>query len=344
LTSAGLASLKSWFRSSARSYPWDTEDSYAVWISEIMLQQTVVTAVVAPYQRWMARWPDLASLAAAREDEVLRAWEGLGYPSRARNIHKTARILVERGASVLPDDEAALLALPGIGAYTAAAVLSFAYHRPVLTLDANLKRVFQRLDALPEWTPVMETRWRSLWPGLVGQGSREANQAVMQLGQLVCRAKNPACGDCPLAAECRARAEGLTTAIPAPKERVVIDRATTVVFWHRAGFRGEAWWLARPSSGRFSDLWLAPPVDAPGELPYAARRLSSRVHTYTKYRDRLTPYAAPWRESGDPPLPQGWTGRWATAAEACDLGMVSVYRRMFDEARQPALGNEAAEP
>ena len=296
-----------------------------------MLQQTVVTAVVGPYTAWMARWPDLASLVAAGEDEVLRAWEGLGYPSRARNIHKTAAILTERGVSDLPDDETLLLALPGIGAYTAAAVLSFAYHRPVLTLDANLKRVFQRLDASAEWTSEIETRWRALWPSLVGEGSREANQAVMQLGQLVCRAKNPGCAECPLARECRARAEGLTAAIPVPKVRAVIEKTTTVLFWRR----GDVWWLARPVSGRFSNLWLVLPVE---RVPDTARQLSGRVHSYTKYRDRLTPYVAQWEGAGDPPLSEGWTGRWVSATEAAALGMVSVYRRILEEAmEQPTL-------
>jgi A/G-specific adenine glycosylase len=338
MTAAGLEALRRWFRTEARAYPWtETTDPYAIWISEIMLQQTVVTAVVAPYTAWMARWPDLASLAEASEEQVLRAWEGLGYPSRARNIHQTARVLVARGETTLPDDEERLLALPGIGAYTSAALLSFAFHRPVLTLDANLKRVFQRLDAEPDWTPTLETRWRSLWPALVGGASREANQAVMQLGQLVCRAKNPACSGCALADECQARERGLADAIPTVRRRAVVEKETAVVFWHR----GELWWLARPTEGRFSTLWLAPPLTVPLG---AEHRLSGRVHTYTKFRDHLTPYAAPWREPGPPPVPAGWMGRWVTIAEARDLGMVSAYRRIFDEARQPALGDEVAEP
>jgi A/G-specific adenine glycosylase len=304
-----------------------------VWISEIMLQQTVVTAVVAPYQAWMARWPDLASLARADEAEVLRAWEGLGYASRGKNLYRTAQLLVSQGKTTLPDEEAPLRSLPGIGDYTASAILSFAFHRPTLTLDANLKRVFQRLDAEPEWTPVVETRWRQHWAGLVdGASSRESNQAVMQLGQRVCRPKNPGCGNCPLAPGCRARAGGLTDRIPAPKERTVTEKATSVVFWERPGAAPE-YWLARPLAGRFSNLWLAPP----GEPRTGARRLSGRVHTYTKYRDRLSPWVAPWEEPGDPPLPGGWIGRWVTLAAARDLGMVSVYRKILDEITEGAL-------
>lgn len=342
LTSEGLSRVRRWFQTEARVYPWsETEDPYAIWISEVMLQQTVVTAAVAPFRTWMARWPDLASLAAAREEEVLRAWEGLGYASRARNLHRAARELASQGRATLPDSEALLRALPGIGEYTAAAILSFAFHRPTLTLDANLKRVFQRLDEAPNWSHTLETRWRRLWEALVdATTSRESNQAVMQLGQRVCRAQGPLCGVCPLAPGCRARAAGLCASIPAPKIRTIIEKATTAVLWYRrldAGHR--QWWLAHPTSGRFSNHWLAPDLhpaggwqDRPGAHP-----LTPRTHTYTKYRDRVTPWVAPWSDPGDPPLPAGWTGRWVLPAEAGSLGMVSVYRKILDEALKLTL-------
>jgi A/G-specific adenine glycosylase len=329
LTAAALAQARAWFETGARSYPWSAaDDPYAIWISEVMLQQTVVTAAVAPYLAWMARWPDLASLAAAGEDEVLRAWEGLGYASRARNLHRAARELVGCGRTTLPDDEAELRALPGVGEYTAAALLSFAFHRPALTLDANLKRVFQRLGGDPAWTPAVEAGWRSRWAALVdGPVSRASNLAVMQLGQRVCRAKAPACGSCPLAEVCTARREGTVGQIPEPKTRSVTEKSTTTVFWHRGG----QWWLAKPDAGRFSNLWLAPP--APMVWPEEGRRsLPARVHTYTRYRDLVTPFAAPWTLAEDPPLPPGWTGRWSSAAEAKSLGMVSTYRRILEDA------------
>lgn len=334
LTPSSLLRVREWFRAEARPYPWSvTDDPYAVWISEIMLQQTVVTAAVVPFKLWMDRWPDLASLAAAAEDQVLRAWEGLGYASRAKNLHRAAQVLVGQGRRTLPDSEPELRALPGVGEYTAAAVLSFAFHRPALTLDANLKRVFQRLDGAPVWTPELETRWRTLWATLVdGPSSRESNQAVMQLGQRVCRSKSPLCGLCPLAEACRSHHEGTTSLVPEPKVRTILEKATTVVFWYRD--EPLAWWLARPAAGRFSNLWLVPP----GEPPGGALPLTGRVHTYTKYRDRLAPFAALWSREGDPTLPEGWTGRWATPDEARLLGMVSTYRKILDEAQSPNLG------
>ena len=331
---------RAWFEAQARPYPWSaTDDPYAIWISEVMLQQTVVTAAVAPFRSWMARWPDLASLAGAGEDEVLRAWEGLGYASRARNLHRAARVLVNQGRTSLPDDEAELRALPGVGEYTASAVLSFAFHRPALTLDANLKRVFQRLDGEPVWTPSVEARWRNLWASLVdGPTSRVSNQAVMQLGQRVCRAKAPQCASCPFAGVCTARRDAATDRIPEPKARLITGKATTVVFWHREGL----WWLARPDAGRFSNLWLAPPV--PEGWPDGTARpqpLTARVHTYTRYRDQVTPFAAEWTRSSDPPLPPGWAGRWASVTEARSLGMVSTYRRILEEALSPSFDHSS---
>lgn len=332
LTAEGLEAVRVWFRAEARDYPWSaTEDPYAIWISEVMLQQTVVTAAVAPYTAWMARWPDVPTLARAHEEEVLRAWEGLGYASRARNLHRAARVLADQGMNNLPGDENALRALPGVGEYTTAAVLSFAFHQPTLTLDANLKRVFQRLGGLPDWRHQDEAVWRRRWAELVGTTSREANQAVMQLGQRVCRPRNPLCGACPLAEGCRARADGTTASIPAGKARVVIDKATTVVFWYREPGEGDRlWYLARPLKGRFSNLWLVAP--GAGLELVGVQALSSRVHTYTKYRDRLTSWVARWDGAADPPLPEGWVGRWVTAEQAHGLGMVSTYRRLLDEA------------
>lgn len=332
LTPASLERVRHWFRNEARRFPWsDTDDPYAVWISEVMLQQTVVSAAIAPYRTWMARWPDVASLAAADEGDVLRAWEGLGYASRARNLHRAAQVLAARGENTLPDSDEALRALPGVGEYTAAAIRSFAFHQSALTLDANLKRVFQRLDAQPRWTPPLEARWRQLWQARVdGPASRESNQAIMQLGQKVCRARSPLCGVCLLAEECEARRQGLTATIPEPKARTVVEKATSVVFW----FQGDRWWLAKPLSGRFSNLWLAPPADA---ATPEGRGLTRRMHTYTKYRDALSPRAVPWAGPGDPPVPDGWTGQWVTADEARSLGMVSTYRRILDEALSPRL-------
>jgi len=304
-----------------------------------MLQQTVVGAAVGPFQAWMERWPTVKSLAEASEDEVLRAWEGLGYASRAKNLSRAARALISQGLTALPSDEDELRKLPGVGEYTAAAIASFAFDQPALTLDANLKRVFQRVDAQAEWSPALEQRWRNLWAERVdGSASRETNQAVMQLGQQICRAKNPLCNGCALRTECRAHALGLTETIPAKRARLVVERQTVVVFWNRNC--GALWWLARPDKGRFSNLWMVPP----GAPPKDAVPLTGRVHTYTKYRDRLTSWSSPWNEKDDPPLPAGWTGRWVDRESLGQVGMISVYRRLLEEALAADLGWNAICP
>ena len=337
LTPEALGRTRLWFRAEARAYPWTvTDDPYAIWISEVMLQQTVVTAAVVPFSAWMERWPDLASLANADEQAVLRAWEGLGYASRAKNLHRAARQLVSQGRTTLPHSEEELRSLPGVGEYTASAILSFAFHKPALTLDANLKRVFQRLEAEPVWTPGIESRWRSSWSALVdGPSSRESNQALMQLGQRVCRAKAPLCARCPLAEFCRALSEDLVDSIPEIRTKVIVEKSTSVVFWHRS--ETDEWWLVRPGHGRFSNLWMAPPLESSAVLSTEFRRLTGRIHTYTKYRDRLTPWTAPWAPVADPPLPADWSGRWANHAEAQTLGMVSAYRKILDEAMELTL-------
>jgi len=341
LTSEPLGAARAWFRAHARVFPWTaTHDPYAIWISEIMLQQTVVSAGIAPYERWMARWPDLPSLAAADESDVLAAWEGLGYASRARNLHRAARQVVAGGGTTLPSTYDQLRELPGIGDYTASALLAFAFGQPALTLDANLKRIFQRLGATHRWTKEAEAAWRASWAALVeGPSSREANQALMQLGQLVCTSRKPSCEVCPLSFVCVANRRGLQAEIPEPVVRTTTELQTNVAVVRRGAGVGLQFWLARPLTGRFSTLWLFPPlgsVEVRGLVPVGP--LTARVHTYTRYKDLLSPTlfqlpgaAAPTLPTSGP-LPAGWAGQWMTPAEAKLVGLVSVYRKILDEA------------
>lgn len=319
--------LIEWFRSQARIFPWSqTRDPYAIWISEIMLQQTVVTAAVDHFVRWMARWPNLPALAQAGEEEVLRQWEGLGYYSRGRNLLKAARLLASQGQTVLPADYDSLRRLPGLGDYTASAILSFAWDKPYLTLDANLKRVFQRFWAAAEWDKTLEARARD-WAqtAFAGASSREVNLGLMQLGQQICQARTPQCRHCPLADGCQAFRLNLTAAIPAPKLRTSQEVFTSPLVQVYAGQVR----LARPASGRFSDLWLFPPLEAlPRDLTPLA--LAPRLHTYTKFKDRLTPVLV---DSPVPlPLKAGWIERWVGFDQAETLAMPAVYRKIWQEA------------
>ncbi|MCW5558222.1 MAG: A/G-specific adenine glycosylase, partial [Verrucomicrobiae bacterium] len=213
------AALIPWFRARARDLPWRrTRDPYAIWVSEIMLQQTQVRTVIPYWERWMQALPDVAALARTPEDRVLKLWEGLGYYSRARNLQKAARLLVERGG-VFPDSVEGLLELPGIGRYTAGAIASIAFHRPEPILDGNVIRVLTRLFALGG-DPKSSRLNARLW-GLAEQLVRAAeasahapgacsalNQGLMELGALICSPREPHCAECPVASHCRAHALG----------------------------------------------------------------------------------------------------------------------------------------
>lgn len=200
--------VSAWFAGCARDLPWRSPGTtpWGVLVSEIMLQQTPAARVAGPWTAWLERWPTPAALAVAETGDVLRAWGSLGYPRRALRLQRCAVTIVEDHAGNVPNDEAALLALPGIGSYTAAAVLAFAYGRRSLVLDVNIRRVLARLDGGVEHPTRIETaaERRRAWQW-VPEGDREAatwSAAAMELGATICTARNPRCGDCPVSQHC----------------------------------------------------------------------------------------------------------------------------------------------
>lgn len=214
-------SLLAWYRRHRRALPWRARrDPYRVWIAEIMLQQTRIAAVLPYYERFLKNFPDVASLAGARQPEVLRLWSGLGYYSRARNLHAAAREIVTHHAGEFPRTLDAALALPGIGRYTAAAVLSIAYDVPLAVVDGNVARVLARIFAI-RGDLRAPRRWRRIASIsdqiLAHSAPGDWNQALMELGETTCTPQNPRCADCPAARHCRARARNLTGKIPAPR-------------------------------------------------------------------------------------------------------------------------------
>ncbi|MGH9717930.1 MAG: A/G-specific adenine glycosylase [Candidatus Acidiferrales bacterium] len=215
--------LLAWYRRHRRDLPWRaSHDAYRVWVAEIMLQQTRIAAVLPYYQRFLERFPDVASLAGAPQAEVLRLWSGLGYYSRARNLQAAAREIIARHSGKFPRTFEAALALPGIGRYTAAAVLSIAYDVPLAVLDGNVARVLARLLAI-RGDLRAPRRWRQLSAIadslLAHSAPGDWNQALMELGETICTPQNPRCNECPVAAHCRARAHNLTGKIPAPRRK-----------------------------------------------------------------------------------------------------------------------------
>ena len=270
--------LLGWYRRHARDLPWRrSRDPYAIWIAEIMLQQTRVDVVVPYYEGFLQRYPDLASLARAPLEDVLRAWSGLGYYSRARNLHAAARRIGERPGARMPSDRAGWQELPGVGRYTAGAIASIAFGHPEPILDGNVIRVLARLQACTQFVDAARTR-NELWevaarwarcrvPGAV-------NQALMELGATVCTPVAPACGVCPLRRDCRAHALRLTAVLP----RVRRVTKSTVVHLAAALVRtGPRLLLVRRQSGRLlHGWWEVPTLRAAGRS--APRHLDRALH------------------------------------------------------------------
>lgn len=251
--------LVQWYRKIRRDLPWRTEnpDPYAVWVSEIMLQQTRVVTVEPFYIRWMQRFPNIRALAAADEQEVLRLWAGLGYYARARNLHRAARIVVEQHNGILPTARADLLRLPGIGEYTAGAILSIAMEKPEPIVDANVERVLARMTCLA--LPTGKARaalWKCAASLADGEAPGDTNQALMELGALVCRSMDPLCDDCPVLAWCQGATTPDPTAYPLPAEHrstVIEHHACTILL------DGDQVLLThRPPHGLWGGLWEFP--------------------------------------------------------------------------------------
>ncbi len=222
-------SLLEWYEEEKRTLPWRSDpDPYKVWISEIMLQQTQVRTVLPYYERFIARFPNVQSLAAASEDEVLGAWAGLGYYARARNLHRAARRIAYEHGGKFPDSLDSLLQLPGIGRYTARAIRSIAFGCPEPVVDGNVQRVISRLFAIGKAVP--ESYFWARAESLVSRSRpSEFNQAMMDLGALVCTFRNPACGECPAENFCEARWKGVQNQLPSNRSLPAILKVKLVL-------------------------------------------------------------------------------------------------------------------
>ena len=288
--------LLSWFSANKRDLPWrHTKDPYRIWLSEIMLQQTRVAAVIPYYERFLADFPEVRALARAKTDQVLANWAGLGYYSRARNLQRAAKEIVARHAGHFPRSHEAALSLPGIGRYTAAAVLSIAYNEPRAVLDGNVARVLARIGAVRGdlhasgmWKK-LEAAAQSL---LAQTAPGDWNQAMMELGATVCTPKSPRCGECPVAKWCRARKLGIEEEVPpARKKRDTVD--VTLGAAVLLDPRGRTL-LVRQINGDgalFSRMWQFPALETTGRN--AGTILAQHLHK--KFRlelnDKLLPLA-----------------------------------------------------
>ncbi|MXO66877.1 A/G-specific adenine glycosylase [Altericroceibacterium endophyticum] len=281
--SAGVIShtLLAWYDGHARQLPWRlppgsraAADPYRVWLSEVMLQQTT-TAAVAPYfARFVERWPTVQALAAASEEEVMAAWAGLGYYSRARNLVKCAREVAQLGG--FPDQEEDLRKLPGLGAYTAAAVAAIAFGRRAVVVDANVERVVSRLFAIEEPLPAARKQIRAAAERITPQQrTGDFAQAMMDLGATICTAREPRCLLCPLQADCMARAQGDPARLPVKAPKKAKPQRQGTAFWiERAG---EVWLVTRSDKGMLGGMRALPDdgwsarADGSGDPPVAGQ-------------------------------------------------------------------------
>jgi A/G-specific adenine glycosylase len=340
--------LLEWYRRARRDLPWRrANDPYATWVSEIMLQQTRVDQATPYFHRWMARFPTVEALASAPLDDVLAHWSGLGYYARARNLHAAAREIQAKYGGRFPDEPVAIRALPGIGRYTAGAILSIAFGRAEPILDGNVARVLARrfaLDGAPDDRALQKTLW-SLAAALVPDGdAADFNQAMMELGALVCTPRAPACLVCPLVRSCAAHARGAEEKFPAPKTKKPPRPVDTVALLLER--RGALLLCRRPPRGLWGGLWEPPTGELErGEPPEAgARRVAKscigldlrNIQAVTRFEHVLSHRrmcfhvfrAAP---RGRLRLSGYDAAKWSSRENAKELGVAAWTSRLFEK-------------
>jgi A/G-specific adenine glycosylase len=339
--------LIAWQRSHGRhTLPWqNTRDPYRVWLSEIMLQQTQVATVLGFYERFLQRFPDVAALAAASLDDVFALWSGLGYYSRARNLHRCAQAVVELHGGHFPNTSEALAQLPGIGRSTAAAIAAFCFGERVAILDGNVKRVLTRVLAfagdLGE-AKQERTLWSHATELLPERDIDRYTQGLMDLGATVCTQRLPLCLLCPVRIDCEAARAGTQTLYPVKSRK--LRRGTRENVWLKLRWGELLWLIQRPATGVWAGLWSLPEFDsrplfeaASDGWPGSAETLPSFTHVLTHLDWRLHPvqWTLPSRTSQRrvDAITAAWpSGRWFTLAEALAAGLPAPLRKLLSTA------------
>jgi A/G-specific adenine glycosylase len=346
--------LTVWYRNARRDLPWRINgDPYRILVSEMMLVQTTVTAVIPYFERFLGRFPDVGSLAAADEVDVLKCWEGLGYYRRARQLHAAARMIVEEYGGTIPEDLAAVRALPGVGRYIAGAILSFAFDQPEPIVEANSQRVLARLLAVEENLKTASTQnriWQAAERLVPAIGPGTFNQALMELGALICTPREPSCLICPLSTLCAARRLGrqdvLPVMTPKPPPLAVIEACAIVVR------EGLVLIVQRGRGGLWEQFWEFPTIHLEGvdpagrsfgepvDLAEGVKRLTgvtielgppAKVLTYsvTNHRVKLSAHLARARGGTPTPSPGFVDVRWVEPGRLGEYTFSSASRRLI---------------
>jgi A/G-specific adenine glycosylase len=344
-----VSALLDWFGQNARDLPWRrTRDPYAIWVSEVMLQQTQVKTVRRYWERWMRALPNLAALAKASPERIHKLWEGLGYYSRVRNLQKAAQLILKEQDGKFPESFEAVLALPGIGRYTAGAICSMAFNQPTPILDGNVMRVLTRLfgiDGNPREQPANALLWQ-LAEQLVQQAATHAtpsacshlNQSLMELGALVCAPRQPQCGNCPVARFCIALKQGRVARLPALGSR---PRATSRRFIAFVAQKGGRFLVRqRPAGVVNAHLWEFPNLECAEAKPDLNRMANSVLHgttavleplcvikhSITRYRILLEVFRVAGSYAA-PPAPSD--GRWLKLNEMRRLPFTGAHKKIL---------------
>jgi A/G-specific adenine glycosylase len=338
-----------WQRQHGRhGLPWQGQYAYCVWLSEIMLQQTQVATVIPYYQRFIARFPDVKTLAAASEDEVLAHWSGLGYYSRARNLHRAALLIMRQHAGTFPRDFEDILALPGIGRSTAAAIGALAFHQRRAILDGNVKRVLARYCAVEGYPGEKNTEallWQRAEALLPPRNVATYTQGLMDLGATLCARSKPRCEICPLRENCAAHKHGLTAQLPAPRPKKTLPekRCTLLLLLDGPLILLEK----RPGLGVWGGLWCTPQLDEGQDInAYCARQFGANgvraealpdfIHTFTHFRLHIAPRVV--RISRKSLLTEEPGRVWLDTGEALHAAIPAPLRKLLRELRAQSGG------
>jgi A/G-specific adenine glycosylase len=322
------------YRAAGRELPWrKTRDPYAIWVCEIMAQQTRIATVLPYWERWMARFPTVSALAAAEQGDVLAMWAGLGYYARARSLHKAAQAIVARHGGTFPTELAAIEALPGIGPYTAGAIASIAFGTRAPLVDGNVARVFARLFGIEDDVALPATR-RRLWDiaaGLVPADDPGGyNQGLMDLGATICTPRAPRCGECPVATDCVARRTDRAAALPLLVKKTRVREVEARVAWIA---RGGEWLVARRApDGLFGGLWELPEASALGltlDGPVLAEHTAKLSHRTIRYL--VLSGRAPGKIHHQPPYDHV---RWCTPDELETLGVSAATSALVQKLKE----------
>ena len=338
--------LIGWYARHGRKHlPWQREPTpYRVWVSEIMLQQTQVGVVVGYFGRFVARFPDVAALAGASLDDVLALWTGLGYYSRARNLHRAAVVVRDRHGGAMPRDLDALVALPGIGRSTAGAILALSHGDRHPILDGNVKRVLCRYHGVDGWPGQSRTE-RVLWTLSERHVPHEHvaayTQAIMDLGATLCVRSRPLCSMCPIESDCTARREGTQARLPAPRPRREVPRRQTAFLVLR-GPGGALLLERRPPSGIWGGLWCFPECDPAADVeavcrsrfgvrPVAIVRLAPIAHGFTHFKLDMHPILVDIDVDHATAVADAGECRWCPPGAVADLGLAAPVKRLIEQ-------------